>query len=81
MKEIKQEEEGEKEEGEKEEGEEDEDEGGEEEEEEEEEEQSQKRHMVSGTQCPYVSVCGCVMVRGAAAPKGPMTYAQQVWRL
>ena len=29
--------------------------------------------MVSGTRCPYVSVCG--MVRGAAAPKGLMTYA------
>ena len=24
---------------------------------------------------PYVSVCGCVMVRGVAAPKGPRTYA------
>ncbi|MEE3022816.1 MAG: hypothetical protein VX367_09450 [SAR324 cluster bacterium] len=31
--------------------------------------------MVSGTRCSYVSVCGCVMVRGAVAPKGPMTYA------
>ena len=31
--------------------------------------------MVSGTRCPYVSVCGCEVVRGAAAPKGPMTYA------
>ena len=34
--------------------------------------------MVSGTRCPYVSICGCVMVRGAAAPKGPMTYASSV---
>ena len=24
--------------------------------------------MVSGTRCPYVSVCGCEMVSGAAAP-------------
>ena len=32
--------------------------------------------MVSGTRCPYVSVCGYVRVRGAVAPKGPMTYAQ-----
>ena len=31
--------------------------------------------MVSGTRCPYVSACGCEVVRGAAAPKGPMTYA------
>ena len=31
--------------------------------------------MVSGTRCPYVSVCGCEVVRGAAAPKEPMTYA------
>ena len=31
--------------------------------------------MVSSTNCPYVSVCGCEVVRGAAAPKGPMTYA------
>ena len=31
--------------------------------------------MVSGTQCPYVSSCGCEVVRGAAAPKGQMTYA------
>ena len=31
--------------------------------------------MVSGTRCPYVSECGCEVVRGAAAPKGPMTYA------
>ena len=31
--------------------------------------------MVSGTRCPQVSVCGCEVVRGAAAPKGPMTYA------
>ena len=35
--------------------------------------------MVSGTRCPYVSVCGCEVVRGAAAPKGPMTYAVFVW--
>ena len=34
--------------------------------------------MVSGTRCPCVSVCGCVMVRGAAAPKGPMTYAVSI---
>ena len=31
--------------------------------------------MVIGTRGPYVSVCGCVMVRGAAAPNGLMTYA------
>ena len=31
--------------------------------------------MVSGTRCPYVTVCGCEVVRGAAAQKGPMTYA------
>ena len=31
--------------------------------------------MVSGTRCPYVSECGCEVVRGAAALKGPMTYA------
>ena len=31
--------------------------------------------MVSGTRCPFVSVCGCEVVRRAAAPKGPMTYA------
>ena len=31
--------------------------------------------MVSSTNCPYVSVCGCEVVRGAAAPKGLMTYA------
>ena len=42
---------------------------------------SQKRQVVSGTRCPYVSICGCVMVRGAAAPKGPMTYAKYVLRL
>ena len=35
--------------------------------------------MVSGTHCPYVSVCGCKMVRGAAAAKGPMTYAAVIW--
>ena len=34
--------------------------------------------MVSGTRCPYVSVCGGKVVRGAAAPKGPMTYASSV---
>ena len=33
--------------------------------------------MVSGTRCPYVSVWWCEVVRGAAAPKEPMTYA--VW--
>ena len=32
--------------------------------------------MVSGTRCPYVSVCVCVR---AAAPKGPMTYAVFIW--
>ena len=26
--------------------------------------------MVSGTRCPYVSVCGCEVVRGAAGPEG-----------
>ena len=31
--------------------------------------------MVSGTCCPYVSVCGYEVVSGAAAPRGPMTYA------
>ena len=35
--------------------------------------------MVSGTRCPYVSVCWCEVVRGAAAPKGPMTYAVFFW--
>ena len=25
--------------------------------------------MVSGIRCSYVNVCGCVVVRGAAAPK------------
>ena len=30
--------------------------------------------MVSGTRCPYVSLCKNVMVRGAAAPEGQMTY-------
>ena len=35
--------------------------------------------MVSGTRCPYVSVCEGVVVRGAAAPKGPMTYAVFIW--
>ena len=35
---------------------------------------SQKRYMVSGTQCPYVGVCGDKMMRGAAALEGPMTY-------
>ena len=34
--------------------------------------------MVSGTLCPYVSLCGCEVVRGAAAQKGPMTYASLV---
>ena len=37
--------------------------------------------MASGTRCPYVSICGCVMVRGAAALKGPMTYAYFIWRM
>ena len=31
--------------------------------------------MVSGIQCPLVSVCEVEMVTGAAAPKGPMAYA------
>ena len=31
--------------------------------------------MVSGTRSPYVSVCGCEVVSGAAVLKGPMTYA------
>ena len=31
--------------------------------------------MVSGTLCPYVSVSGCEVVSGAAAPEGPITYA------
>ena len=35
---------------------------------------SWKKMTVSGTRCPYVSIC-CLMVRGAAALKGPMTYA------
>ena len=35
--------------------------------------------MVSGTCCPYVSVCGYEVVSGAAAPKGPMTYADFIW--
>ena len=35
--------------------------------------------MVSGTRCPYVNVYGCEVVRGAAAPKGPMTYAVFIW--
>ena len=26
--------------------------------------------MFSGTRCPYVSVCECEVIRGAAAPKG-----------
>ena len=30
--------------------------------------------MVSVTQCPIVSVCGNEMMRGAAAPEGPITY-------
>ena len=39
--------------------------------------------MVSGTRCPYVSVCGYEVVSGAAAPKGLMTYADFIcaWRL
>ena len=35
--------------------------------------------MVSGTRCPYVSVYGCEVVRGAAAPNWPMTYAVVIW--
>ena len=35
--------------------------------------------MVSGTRCPYVSVWWCEVVRGAAAPKWPMTYAVFIW--
>ena len=31
--------------------------------------------MVSGTRCPYVSLCGCDVGRGAVALKGPITYA------
>ena len=31
--------------------------------------------MASGTRCPYVSSCGSEVVRGAAAPKEPITYA------
>ena len=34
--------------------------------------------MVSGTRCPFVSVYGCEVVRRAAAPKGPMTYAVSI---
>ena len=34
--------------------------------------------MVSGTRCPYMSVCEYEVVRGAAAAKGPMTYASSV---
>ena len=26
-----------------------------------------------------MNVCGCEVVRGAAAPKGPMTYAVFIW--
>ena len=35
--------------------------------------------MVSGTPCPYVDVCGCEVVRGAAARMGLMTYAVFIW--
>ena len=35
--------------------------------------------MVSSTHCRYVSVCGYEVVRGAAAPKGLMTYAVFIW--
>ena len=35
--------------------------------------------MVSGTRCLYVSVWRCKVVRGAAAPKEPMTYAVFIW--
>ena len=34
-----------------------------------------KSQMVRGTCCPNVSICGCVMLRGAAALKEPMAYA------
>ena len=37
--------------------------------------------MVSGTRCPYVSSCGCEVVKRAAAPKGLMTYAVFIWAL
>ena len=39
---------------------------------------SQKHQMASGTRCPYVSSCGYEVVSGAAAPKGPMTFADLV---
>ena len=35
--------------------------------------------MVSGTRCPYVSVWWCEVVRGAVAPREPMTYAVFIW--
>ena len=35
---------------------------------------SDRSHMVSGTHCPYVGVCKDELVKGAAAPEGPMTY-------
>ena len=38
-------------------------------------ENSRKSVRWSAVPVAPVSVCGCVMVRGAAAPKGPMTYA------
>ena len=34
--------------------------------------------MAIGTRCPYMSVSECKVVRGAAAPKGPMTFADSV---
>ena len=41
---------------------------------------SRKSVRWSAVPVAHVSVCGCVMVRGAAAPKGPMTYAQYALR-
>ena len=35
--------------------------------------------MVSSTHVPYMTLYRCVVVRGAAAPKGPMTYADLIW--
>ena len=34
----------------------------------------QKRYMVSGTRCPCVSLCWHEMVKGVAAPEGPLPY-------
>ena len=36
------------------------------------------RQMVSGTYCPYMSICDWKVVRGAEALKGPMTFASLV---